>query len=411
MVRNLSFILVFLFSVSLLADSSSLQTVGYKLNKVEKGWNRLELDDELLMNMSSINTYIKVNLIDSTNDTLEVPYIIESSKKLDSTVRIPVEIINKTTKDGRKYYTLIADSTQIISNLEFSFTSRNNLGKASLEGSNNQTDWFMISDSLLLGERQNSHQKISSKTIYDLQTLYKFYRLSLDESKSELKSVTYEKIYRTTPNYKKLHVKHLKYRTDKDKNRTIYRFSLNGRLPIHYINLDIQNKFDYNRTVNLFALVDSTETDKGTKHNYKLIETFQLNSLDSTNYAFSYPEHYQHYKIVILNGNDPPLKIGRLAAYRHEYILKARFDDEGDSFIRIAYTGSFPYYDIDKFKDRIPSEMNEMQIGKKIEVEITKQEVKPLVTNKLWLWLILVIAIFVIGFFSLKMLKEEKKKE
>ncbi|MER3328907.1 MAG: hypothetical protein RIF34_04955, partial [Candidatus Kapaibacterium sp.] len=148
MVRNLSFIQVFLFSVSLLADSSSLQTIGYKLKKVEKGWNKLELDDELLMNMSSINTYIKVNLIDSTNDTLEVPYIIESSKKLDSTIRIPVEIINKTKKDGRKYYTLIADSTQIISNLEFSFDGRNNLGKASLEGSNNQTDWFMISDSL-----------------------------------------------------------------------------------------------------------------------------------------------------------------------------------------------------------------------------------------------------------------------
>jgi len=130
MISNLYTILVYLFAFSILADSAGIQTVGYKLEKIEKEWNRLELDDDLLMNMSSINTYIRVNLIDSTNDTLEVPFIIESSKKLDSTVRIPVEIINKTTKDGRKNYTMVADSTQIILNLEFSFTCKNSLGKA-----------------------------------------------------------------------------------------------------------------------------------------------------------------------------------------------------------------------------------------------------------------------------------------
>ncbi|PKL81099.1 MAG: hypothetical protein CVV25_01285 [Ignavibacteriae bacterium HGW-Ignavibacteriae-4] len=410
MVRTLSFIIIIFLTQQLHSDSTDNKTIGYQLKNIEKGWNRLELDDELLMGMSSINTFIKVKLVNKSKDTLEIPYVIESSKQLDSTIRIPVEIVNKTIKDGKKYYTLIADSTQIISNLEFSFSSRNSLGKASLEGSNNQKEWFMISDSLLLGERQNSHQKISSKTIYDLQTLYLFYRLSLEDTKSKLESVFYEKTFSANPKYKKLNVNQLKYRTDKDKKRTIYRFSLNGRLPIHYLMLDIQNKFDYNRTVNLFGLVDSTKTRKGTKHNYKLIETFQLNSMDSTNYVFSFPEHYEHYKIVILNGNDPPLKIGRLTAYRHEYILKARFDDEGDAFIKIRNSGSFPYYDIDKFKSRIPTDMNEMKLGDKLELEISKAEIEPLITNKLWLWLVMMLAVIVIGYFSLKMLNEEKKK-
>ncbi len=410
MIRILSLIIILFIYQNLFADSTDNKTIGYQLKNVEKGWNRLELDDDLLSQMSSINTFIKVRQINKDNDTLEVPYVIVSNKKIDSTVRIQIEIVNKTTKNGKKYYTLIADSTQIISNLEFSFSGRKSLGKASLEGSNNQTDWFMISDSLLLGERQNSHQKISSKTIYDLQTLYKFYRLSLDDTKSELESVIYEKTFSVNPIFKKLNVNYLKYRTDKEKKRTIYRFSLNGRLPIHYLKLDIQNKFDYNRTVNLFALVDSVRTEKGTKHNYKLIETFQLNSMDSTNYAFSYPENYQHYKIVILNGNDPPLEIGRLTAYRHEYILKARFDDEGDAFIKIRSNGSFPYYDIEKFKSRIPTDMNEMRLGDKLELEISKAEIEPLFTNKLWLWLVMMLAVIIIGYFSLKMLKEEKKK-
>ena len=123
MVRTFIIIIGLILASSVLADSTDVHSIGYKLEKIEKGWNRLELDDNLLMNMSSINTYIRINLIDSTNDTLEVPFIIESSKEQDSTVRIPVEIINKTTKDDRNYYTLVADSTQIISNLEFSFSA------------------------------------------------------------------------------------------------------------------------------------------------------------------------------------------------------------------------------------------------------------------------------------------------
>lgn len=410
MIRKTSIIILLLFGQSLFADSTKIKTNGYQLKNIEKGWNRLELDDDLLFQMSSINTYIMVKQVNRSNDTLEVPYVIESTKLIDSTVRIPVEIVNKPTKDGKKHYTLIADSTQIISNLEFSFSNRKNLGKIKLEGSNNQKEWTRISDSLILGDRRNNHQKISSKTIYDLQKLYKFYRLSLGDTKSELESVFYEKTFSVNPKYKKINVKNLKYRTDKNKNRTIYRFSLNGRLPIHYIKLDVQSKFDFNRTVNVFGLVDSTVTKKEPKHNYKLIETFQLNSMDSTNYAFSFPEHYQHYKIVILNETEPPLKISSLTAYRHEYILKARFEEEGEGMLLIANVGSYPYHEVDKHKALIPSDMNEMKLGEKLKLSITKVEIEPFTADKLWLWLIMMIAVIVVGYFSLKMLKEEKKK-
>ena len=410
MVRTFIIIIGLILASSVLADSTDVHSIGYKLEKIEKGWNRLELDDNLLMNMSSINTYIRINLIDSTNDTLEVPFIIESSKEQDSTVRIPVEIINKTTKDGRNYYTLVADSTQIISNLEFSFSGRNNLGKASLEGSNNRKDWVMISDSLLFGDRINNHQKISSRTIYDLQTLYKYYRLSTEDTKSNLKSVFYEKIFSTNPKYRKVQINHLKYRTDKKKNRTIYRFGLNGRLPIHYMMMDIENKYDYNRNANLFALTDSFQTDKGIKYNYKLIETFKFSTDDSTNYTFSFPDHYQYYKLVIENGNDPPLKIKRMTAYRHEYFLKARFDREGEGYIKIAEKGRIPYYEIEKFKSRIPKDMNEMKLGDKLEVQISREEVEPVLEDKLWLWIIMLFSVLAIGYFTVKISKEEKKK-
>lgn len=408
MIRKISFIIIFLYSISLYADSTSIKVAAYQLKNVEKGWNQLELDDELLSQMSSINTFIKVNLVSKSNDTIEVPYVIFNTNKVDSVARIPVEIIKKATKGDRKYYTLVADSTQILSNLEFSFNWRSQLGRITLEGSNNRKEWFTISDSLLLGDKRNNFQKISSKIIYKLDSIYKFYRLSTDDSKSELKNVIYENIYSANPTYKKINLKSLKHRTDKEKKKTIYKFSLSKRLPIHYITIDIYSKSEYKRTANLFGLVDSTKTSKGIKYNYKLIETFVLNSADSTNYAFSYPEHYQDYKLEIENGNEKPLKIGRLTVYRQEYLLKARFDKKGESFIQIANTGIFPLYDIDKLKPRIPREMNEMKVGKKIEVDITKEEVVPANTNQIWLMVIMMSVVFIVAFLSIKLSKRKK---
>jgi hypothetical protein len=54
--------------------------------------------------------------------------------------------------------------------------------------------------------------------------------------------------------------------------------------------------------------------------------------------------------------------------------------------------------------------MNEMRLGDKLELEISKAEIESLFTNKLWLWLVMMLAVIIIGYFSLKMLKEEKKK-
>lgn len=408
MIRKITFIIIFLYSISLFADSTGIKVASYQLKNIEKGWNQLVLDDELLSKMSSINTFIKVNLVSKSNDTIEVPYVIFNTNKVDSVARIPVEIIKKATKGDRKYYTLVADSTQILSNLEFSFNWRSQLGRITLEGSNNRKEWFTISDSLLLGDKRNNFQKISSKIIYKLDSIYKFYRLSTDDSKSELKNVIYENIYSANPNYQKINLKSLKHRTDKEKKRTIYKFSLSKRLPIHYITIDIKSKREYKRTANLFGLIDSTKTSKGIKYNYKLIETFVLNSADSTNYAFSYPEHYQDYKLEIENGSAPPLKIGRLTVYRQEYILKARFDKVGDGFIQIANKGIFPLYDIDKLKPRIPREMNEMKVGKKIEVGITKEEIIPAKTNQIWLMVIMMSVVFVVAFLSIKFSKRKK---
>lgn len=364
--NKILFILLILLPLNILLATQENKQIVYELKNLEQGWNSLELEDSVLNYMSSTQSMIRLNLVNESMDTLEVPYVIESTNKIDSIVKIPVEIVNKTTKDGRQYYTLIADSTQIISSMQFSFAGGKYSGSASLEGSNDQEEWFMIADSFHLGKRINRHQKISSKSIYDLQNIYKFYRLSTEESKSELKSVTYEKVYSVTPKYKKMKVKTFKEKVDKEKKTTVVHFTLAHNLPIQFLKVQVSNKFDFNRNVDLYAVVDSTKTIKGKKYIYKLLESFVLDTADTNNFTFSYPNHYRLYKLEIKNEDNPPLRIKRLTPFRYEYVLKSRFDYEGEGYIEISNYGSKPYYDIEKFKDRIPKELNEMIFGNRI---------------------------------------------
>lgn len=383
----------------------------YELKNIELGWNRLELNDSVLHNMGSTHGLIRLNLVNENKDTTEIPYIIESTHRIDSIVKMPVKIINCTTRKGKQYYTLLADSTQIISSMQFSFGGKKYLGTASLEGSNDQKEWFMITDSFLLGERKNKHQKVSSKSIYDLETLYKYYRLSVEESKLDLKSVTYEKVYTTTPEYQRMKVKTFKEKVNKESKMTVVHFSLAHNLPIQFLKIDVSNKFDYSRTAQLFGVVDSVLTDKGKNYSYRLLESFVLSSTDTNNFTFSYPDHYRLYKLEIQNDNNPPLKIRRITPYRNEYILKARYDQAGESYIEIANYGSSTYYDIEKFKTRMPKNMNEMKIGKKIESTIILEDIEPLFGNTNWLWGVISLSVLLLGFFSLRMLKDEKNKK
>jgi hypothetical protein len=205
-------------------------------------------------------------------------------------------------------------------------------------------------------------------------------------------------------------VKTFKERVDKERKTTVVHFTLSHNMPIQFLKVQVSNKFDYIRDADLYAVVDSTKTDKGKKYSYKLLESFVLNSGDTTNFTFSYPDHYRFYKLEIRNENNPPLRFKRITPYRYEYILKARFDHQGESYIEIANYGSKTYYDIEKFKDRIPKEMNNMKIGKRIVDAIVKENAGPLFSNVNWLWGIILVAVIVLGFFSLRMLKDEAKK-
>jgi hypothetical protein len=66
-----------------------------------------------------------------------------------------------------------------------------------------------------------------------------------------------------------------------------------------------------------------------------------------------------------------------------------------------------PDYDIVRFQNRIPTERNKAELLAE-EVIPDKATIKPLFTDKLWLWGIIAIVIIVLGYLTIQMISSRK---
>ncbi|MDP2364384.1 MAG: DUF3999 domain-containing protein, partial [Ignavibacteria bacterium] len=64
-------------------------------------------------------------------------------------------------------------------------------------------------------------------------------------------------------------------------------------------------------------------------------------------------------------------------------------------------------YDIVNFKDKIPTALSYISLGNEESISQNQMEDSPLFENKLWLWLIMIVMILIIGWFSLSMIRKK----
>jgi hypothetical protein len=69
-----------------------------------------------------------------------------------------------------------------------------------------------------------------------------------------------------------------------------------------------------------------------------------------------------------------------------------------------------PVYDLINFKNKIPTELENLNLGSEMKGDIVHEEAYvPIVQKKSWLWLVLIAMVLLLSYFSIKMLKQEKR--
>ena len=405
MKKNKIVLLLFL----LLCLNSFAQTEDFrfkrKLENTSETWHKIVLPEDLY---AKLNTAFSDIRIFGNGNTVEAPYVLKTSENQTSEIEIPFQVINVSSKNSAYFYTFELSENKQINQIKLDFSQENFDWKINLEGSNNQSEWFSIVENYRILSIKNSQTEYQFTQVDFPTSKYKFYRLNVKAN--EQPKLTEAKIWeqkKKEGDFKISKIKNLKKSFLTKEKVSVIEVELAEKVPVSSLKINVSNQFDYYRPIKIEVLNDSIETEKGWHYNYEIIAQETLSSLEKEGFLLG-NKLAKKIRISIENGSNQPLEIKDLEIKNAVYFLLARFTEKATYNLFYGnLKAQKPTYDIENFQENIPK--NPIEI--KVENEEANPEFKsatktPLFENKIWLWVLMGIIILVLGYFSLKMLKE-----
>jgi hypothetical protein len=191
---------------------------------------------------------------------------------------------------------------------------------------------------------------------------------------------------------------------DKKLKQAILTINLPDYQPVVKLTVGTDEVNDFYRPFRLERLADSAKTQKGWEYFYETVSQGVLTSVDSNRFIFGYVMA-KKLRLIIDHGDNSFLKIKNIALYSPAVELITRLEP-GNHFLYYGNTRlNVPAYDIVHFKDKIPSVSTSLPVAGEEQLILPEKAVSPLIKNKIWLWVLMVIIIGVLGFFTVKMMK------
>lgn len=401
---------IILFLVLFSCVYASAQVVDFKvkheLKDISSEWHKLELPNTVYAKVSKNFSDVRVYGIDASTDTIEAPYLINIAEEKVQINEVPITLLNTSNNKEGYYFTFSLPENESYNQIQLDFEEDNFDWRVTLEGSQDQNEWFKFVDEFRILSIKNQSTDFQFTTIPFSTSTYRYVRMKivhdeqpvLQEATIALKQVEQGK-------YKNYTIAQQTRNEIKKTKQSEIEISLARKAPVSKLTLQVNETIDYYRPIRIQYLVDSVHTDKGWKYNYKSLTRATISSLKKNEFAFK-STIAKKLKVIIDNRDNQALQIGdiKVDGYIHE--LQIRFSEKADYFL--AYGGKDvrkPSYDIANFKDRIPENPSAIKIGEAQIISSLSSSTTPLFANKIWLWLVMIIIISMLGWFSLKMIK------
>ena len=391
--------------------TTNAQTNIYKFKRQITGvntiWHSISLPDELYKNANAGFNDLRIYGI-SGKDTIEVPYLLKQRADQVNTEEISFKQLNQSANNSGYYYTFQSPRGHTINQIELNFQQTNFDWQVTLEGSNNNKEWFGILKNYRILSIKNNDTDYQFTTLKFPDSKYQYFRIAIKSSiQPDLISAKLNKTDTISGIYKEANALNYRLSNDAVHKETIIDVNLKNPVPLSYLKLKAQSDFDFYRSFKIEAATDSFKSEKGMQYNYAQIYDGTISSLEDA--AFTFPNTIiSKLKITIQNNDNKPLRISHLEMKGNVYEILARFDDPKGNY-SIYYGNEMvtaPSYEIEKFENKIPLNLTSVSVGQeeKNPAYAIKTE-KPLFENKLWLWALMVVIICLLGWFSFKMLK------
>ena len=397
----------FIFTVlCFLGIGLNAQITDYQFIRHIKGvqdtWHAITLPPEFYAKVQKSLEDIRVYGITGRGDTVEAPYLIETHDWERKMEEVPFEIINKSSKRGSAYYSFVMEEPTIINQIHFDFENENFDWKINLEGSNDQKEWFSVEKDHRVLSIHNDHISYAYTTVKFTESQYKYWRAEVKgKGLPRLKGASLRKLavedglFRTHP------ITKFNVQENKEAKETIIEIDLLDEVPVSYVQLQVKDQFDYYRPLE----IDYRTRTKAQKPIYNKLTTSLLSSFEDHNFLFS-SIITNGIRCVIENADNQPLNIESAMVVGPKQTLKIRFTEDAKYYLAYGNPNAEkPNYDLVNFKDKIPTDIKPVELGK--ETEIARSpfvKKKPLFISQTWLWVVLSIMVIVIGVFGYRLI-------
>lgn len=398
--------LLFCFTLSVKAQLKHYQ-YQRELKGITGNWHSITLPNALFKNTQRSLNDLRIYGIKG-KDTIEVPYILEQSADQVIESETAFSIINQSNNPLGYYYTFQSRATTPINQIRLSFGQRNFDWKVSLEGSNNNSEWFTILKDYRILSILNNNTDYHFSQLNFPNANYGYFRILVKANEQpELKAAKILKTDTLKGIDTAVRVQSYQLSNDSKNKVSIIEVCLANPSPLSYLKLNVQSDLDFYRPFKIECVTDSFKTDKGMQYNYQTLYQGTLSSIEKTAFNFS-NTLTARLRITIENNDNKPLRLNSILLKGPISELIARF--EKTDYQYALYYGdknaSAPSYELKNFESKIPIGITALTMGDEQQNTIfdTKKEI-PLFENKVWLWGLMALIICLLGFFAFKMLK------
>ncbi|MEO8237537.1 MAG: hypothetical protein ABI793_15185 [Flavobacterium sp.] len=388
------------------------QTTGKLKGVSQDGFHEIRLSPEI--RSSSKQDLSDIRIFNSKGN--EIPYFIQNSTNVSSDSFEAYTIISKKAEPKKTTSIIIAvPPTKNNNQLSLFIANSDVVKKYSIYGSDDQKEWFGISDSQSLYDLNSTTESSVIKTItYPLST-YKYLKIDFDDRKTLPVNVLKVGNFTTNTQIQSLQeVIPEKLTTTEipSKKETQIHVLFGAPQIINQIVFEVLKPTYYNRNAILYKKTRRIVNRKSQVYDEE-IATFELNS--KVKNSFTIPEIFEKEVFIkIENQDNLPLTISSIKFNQKPISIIADLN-AGENYILKTGNKNLtqPNYDISNFKDNITAALPQISISEiHHATQVKKNEIqKSAFWQQSWfMWICIILGGITILFFTASLIKDLKKQ-
>ncbi|MFT5748992.1 MAG: hypothetical protein ACI93S_000244 [Ancylomarina sp.] len=371
-------------------------------------WHKLDLPNDIFAKVSSDLSDIRIIGISANKDTIEAPYLLQASKETVTDKNIDFKLLNQSHNKNGYFYSFKVPAKDEINQIHLDFKQDNFDWIISLEGSQNQKDWYTILSDYRIISIKNEHTNYQHSQLNFPKSKFPYFRVLIKSTeKPELQNAKISRKEILNGKLRKYQISKLDIQQNKKRKATEININLGSPVLVSELKIKIEESYDYYRPISIRYVNDSTQTKKEWKRNYRTITSGTLTSLEQNKFKFKSVKA-QYLKVIISNYDNQALNVSGVEASGYIWQVLARFKSAPSYWLTYGNSNARkPNYDISRFTNKIPKQMNPISLGEEQLIKKKPETSKEaLFMNEKWLWGIIGIVILLLAWFTLKMMKK-----